>query len=66
MRYKRPAYYDDLLHLVTIVERTTGVRIDHRYEVSRNGELLAEGNTTLACIDRDGKPQGLPGFLRDR
>ncbi len=66
VRYKRPAYYDDLLNLVTTVERTTGVRIDHRYEVFRHGELLAEGNTTLACIDREGKPQGLPGFLRDR
>ncbi len=66
VRYKRPAYYDDMLTIVTSVERTTGVRIDHRYEVRREGELIAEGNTTLACIDREGRPQGLPEFLRDR
>lgn len=66
VRYKRPAYYDDMLTIATSVERTTGVRIDHRYEVRRGGDLIAEGNTTLACIDREGRPQGLPEFLRDR
>ncbi len=64
VRYKNPARYDDLLTLRTIVERTTLVRIDHRYEVLRAGVLLAEGKTTLACIDRDGRPQGLPECLR--
>jgi acyl-CoA thioester hydrolase len=66
VRYKRPAYYDDMLTIVTTVEKTTGVRIDHRYEVRKGSELIAEGNTTLACIDREGSPQGLPEFLRDR
>lgn len=64
VRYKKPAFYDDVLHITTVVERTTGVRIDHRYEVRRGHELIAEGNTTLACIDREGKPQALPDFLR--
>src|SRR6516164_3066696 len=64
IRYKRPAYYDDLLTVRTIVERTTAVRIDHRYEVLRDGELVAEGATTLACVDREGRPQALPAALR--
>jgi acyl-CoA thioester hydrolase len=66
IRYKRPAHYDDLLTIRTIVERTTSVRIDHRYEVLRDGELVAEGATTLACVDRDGRPQALPEALRAR
>jgi acyl-CoA thioester hydrolase len=64
VRYKRPAYYDDLLTIRTTVERTTSVRIDHRYEVLRDGILLAEGATTLACVDREGRPQALPDALR--
>jgi acyl-CoA thioester hydrolase len=64
VRYKRPARYDDLLTVRTFVERTTAVRIDHRYEVLRDGELLAEGSSTLACVDRTGRPQALPDFLR--
>lgn len=62
--YKRPARYDDLLTVRTFVEKTTAVRIDHRYEVLRDGELLAEGSSTLACVDRTGRPQALPDFLR--
>lgn len=62
-RYKRPAFYDDLLTLRTIVERTTHVKIVHRYEVYRGKELLAIGNSTVACVDRDMKPRRLPASL---
>ncbi len=64
VKYRGPARYDDLLTLRTTVERTTAVRIDHHYEVMRDGALLAEGRTTLACIDRDGRVQALPEILR--
>jgi acyl-CoA thioester hydrolase len=63
-RFKRPAYYDDLLTLKTIVDRVTHAKIVHRYEVRRDGLLLAEGHSTLACVDRDGRPQTLPPILR--
>ena len=63
-KFKRPAYYDDLLTLRTTVERVTHVKIVHRYEVLRDGVLLAEGHSTLACVDREGKPQALPETAR--
>jgi acyl-CoA thioester hydrolase len=66
VRYRRPARYDDVLTVRTHVERITAVRIDHRYEVLRDGLLLAEGSSTLACVDREGVPQALPDFLRER
>jgi acyl-CoA thioester hydrolase len=64
VRYRRPVHYDDALTLRTIMVRTTAVRIDHRYEVLRDGVLVAEGSSTLACVDREGNPQALPEFLR--
>jgi acyl-CoA thioester hydrolase len=64
VRYLRPARYDDLLMIHTTVVRTTMVRIDHKYEVYCNGLLLAEGTSTLACVDRTGRPQALPEFLQ--
>ena len=64
VRYKRPARYDDLLTVRTFVERTTAVRIDHRYEVMCDGVLVAEATSTLACVGRDGRPQVLPEVLR--
>src|SRR5437762_1936594 len=66
VRYRSPARYDDLLTLRTIVVRTTAVRIDHRYELLRDGTLLAEGSTTLACVDREGRVQALPKIFTER
>jgi acyl-CoA thioester hydrolase len=63
-KFKRPAFYDDLLTLKTSVAKVTHVKIVHHYQLCREGVLLAEGQTTLACVDRDGKPQPLPDILR--
>lgn len=65
VKYRRPARYDDVLRLRTSVSRVTPVRIDHKYELMRDGELLAEGSSTLACVDRDGKLQPLPEWLQE-
>lgn len=62
-RFRKPAHYDDLLTLRTSVERVTHVKIVHKYELLRDGQLLAEGHSTLACVDRDGRPQKLPDEL---
>jgi acyl-CoA thioester hydrolase len=66
VRYKQPARYDEVLTISTTVARTTPIRIEHKYEVFREGRLIAEGNTTLACIDRDGKVQALPDWFLER
>ena len=63
VRYRNPARYDDLLTLRTSVVRTTSVRIDHQYQLLRDGILSAEGSTTLASVDREGRIQPLPDFL---
>ena len=63
VRYRSPAHYDDLLTVRTTVTRTGPVRLEHKYEVFRDGTLLAEGSTTLACVDRAGKLQAMPEWL---
>ena len=62
-KFKKPAHYDDLLTVRTTVARVTHVKIVHEYQVFRDGVLLAEGHSTLACVDREGKPQPLPAIL---
>src|ERR1700752_2536209 len=64
VRYRSPARYDDLLTLRTTVLRTTLVKIEPRYELLRDSQLLAEGETTLGCVGKDGKVQPLPACLR--
>jgi acyl-CoA thioester hydrolase len=66
VRYRSPARCDDELTLKTAVVRTTPVKIEHRYELSRDGVLLAEAESTLACVDRTGKVQEIPEILQQR
>jgi acyl-CoA thioester hydrolase len=66
VKYKSPAKYDDVLSIRTTVSRTTPVRIEHTYSVSCEGRAVAEGKTTLACVDRTGKLQALPDWFQER
>ncbi|MFO0981238.1 MAG: thioesterase family protein [Planctomycetota bacterium] len=65
-RYRQPARYDDLLAIRTRLSEFSGVRVRFDYRILRVLEpgtdetLLCEGHTTLACIDRAGKPRRLP------
>lgn len=65
IRYKRPARYDDVLEIFTTITDIGHVKIDHQYEVKREGELLATATTTLACLDHDGRPRLLPPELTE-
>jgi acyl-CoA thioester hydrolase len=64
-RFKAPARYDEVLTLTTTTERLSGVRVDHSYCLRREGVLLAEGSSTLACVGRDGRPTPLPDEVYD-
>jgi acyl-CoA thioester hydrolase len=61
--YFLPASFDDVLTLRTTVVRAKGARIEHQYEVFRDGQLLARGHSVVACIDRSGKPKRIPEWL---
>jgi acyl-CoA thioester hydrolase len=63
-RFRRPAHYDDLLTLRTTVSRVTRAKIEQQCEVLRDGERLAVGHVTLAVVDRSGKLQPVPDWLR--
>lgn len=54
INYKKPAYYDDEITLVTYLkEKPKGVRIPFEYECfGPNGELLNTGKVTLVCVDK--------------
>jgi len=65
VKYRLPAHYDDVLTIRTTVTRTSPIRIEHKYEVLRDGTLLAEGATTLACVGRDGKLCPMPSWLQE-
>lgn len=64
VKYRRPARYDDLVTLVTLLDEIGGVKIEHSYRLERDGEVLVTGTTTLACLDRAGRARPVPDSLR--
>ena len=60
VRYRAPARFDDTLNVeACLIElRTASLRFGYR--LAREGELLAEGMTRLACVSRDSQPRRLP------
>ena len=61
--YLAPIRYDDVVAVTARVERITRTRVDHRYEIHREGALTCEASTTLACVGRDGRPILMPDAL---
>jgi acyl-CoA thioester hydrolase len=54
-RYRKPAVYDDLVIVETIITNLTPVRIQFSYRILRDEELLVEGETSHAFTTRAGK-----------
>lgn len=63
-KYHLPAKFGDTLTITTTVERATSARIDHSYRVTREDALIAEGKSTIACVDSKGVVQRMPEFLQ--
>jgi acyl-CoA thioester hydrolase len=64
VRYHAPAEYDDLLVLRTRVEKVAAAHIRHAYELVRAERIIVTGETTVVCVDRDGRVRRLPDWLR--
>ena len=63
-RYRRPARYEDLLDIAVDITEVRGASMRFEYEVTRDGERLADGFTRHAVIGTDGRPRALPDALR--
>lgn len=65
-RFRNPARYDDELVLTTTVGKVDRVRLGHNYELTRplDNRPIAQGSTVLVHVDKEGKLQPLPDFLK--
>lgn len=66
--YLLPAYYDDLLTIITFLKELPSVRIKFDYEVyNQKGEKLNFGETTLVFTDaKTRKPRRPPKYFMDK
>lgn len=67
MNYKKPAYYDDLLTIKTILKKLSGVKVEFDYEIyNESNELLTIANSVLVFVDaKTGRPMQYPAYFED-
>lgn len=67
VKYKKPAMYDDLLTVRTILKKKLTVKIEFDFQIFNEKQvLLAEANVVLAFIDmKRNRPVRCPQYLLD-
>jgi acyl-CoA thioester hydrolase len=66
VRYRQPAHFDDRLRIHARVGELRGARFRFDYEVSRDGEVIADGWTAHACVDaKTLRPTRIPAALAE-
>ncbi len=63
-RYRRPAFYEDLLAIELEVAELRGASMKFEYIVRRGTDVLADGWTRHATISKEGRPVSVPPELR--
>lgn len=51
VRYRQPAHFDDRLRIHTRIGELRGARFRFDYEIVRDGDVIADGWTSHACVD---------------
>ena len=63
--YLRPAVLDDLLEVVTTIDKLGRASLDFAQQVRRDGQLLFEARVTIACVGRSAmRPTPIPLAVR--
>ena len=64
VQYLRPATLDDELVATAAIRQLKGASMVMYQRVERGGEVLAQGEMTIACVDRAGvKPRRMPADM---
>jgi acyl-CoA thioester hydrolase len=65
IKFRRPAQYDEQLHLETTCSAVTAAKVEHIYKLTRCSDsvILAEGDSVLACVNDQGKVRRVPEFM---
>ncbi len=64
LRYHRAAHFDEVLTIRARCADLRGARFTYEYRIERDGELVADGYTRHATVDRETyRPTRVPGWL---
>jgi len=66
VEYLRPAKFDDIVEVHTLVTELTGVRLGANQSIYRKGEQLTRGAIEACIISLSGRPKRIPTEIRDK
>lgn len=68
MNYKKPARYDDVLRVKTVLKSQNSVKIEFDFEIyNEKNELLTTGYSMLVFVDmKTGRPIIPPSYVSDK
>jgi len=65
VNYRASLRYDDAFSIEAVVAQRKRVSVKFSYQIHRGEQLIAEGWTLHACVDRNGRPAGMPQTMID-
>lgn len=68
IKYFKPAFYDDLLRIETVIDKLPSARIHFSYKTfQQDGTQVNEAETTLVFVDvKTGKPIAAPEHILEK
>jgi acyl-CoA thioester hydrolase len=68
VRFRRPAFVDDVLIIHGSVENASAVSFTILYRIEResDGQCLSDGSTRMAFVDSSGKPTRIPQAFKEK
>ena len=61
--YKKPAYLEDNLCVISFIKSATKTSILMNQTISKNDEIIADGQINLVFINENGKPIKIPDII---
>ena len=65
MNYRRPATYDDIVTINSVIKERPFAKIRVDYELQKEDQIIADGYSIHAFMNQSGQPIKAPRFIKE-
>ncbi|MCH2387894.1 MAG: acyl-CoA thioesterase [Opitutales bacterium] len=65
MNYRRPATYDDIVTINSVIKERPFAKIQIDYELQKEDQIIADGYSVHAFINQSGQPIKAPRIIKE-
>jgi len=66
MNYRRPATYDDIVTINSVIKERPFAKIRVDYELQKEDQIIADGYSIHAFMNQSGQPIKAPRFIKEK